>query len=133
MMANDTEPAQSPSAGLAAAAEESQPLQSLESHSLHGELHNAVDQEKYGRARTHIAGLGHIYAKDVFKQYRRTWLTPFFGSNEPEPTFRLEGAQHPCQMFSREVHRCLEEHSNAFAFCQTRVAAFQQCLREFSM
>ncbi|CBZ29654.1 conserved hypothetical protein [Leishmania mexicana MHOM/GT/2001/U1103] len=132
-MANDTEQAQSPPAELAAAAQEKPPRQPLEFYPLRGESHNADDQEKYGRARTHIAGLGHVSAKDVFKHYRRSWLTPFFGSNEPEPTFRQERAQHPCQIFSREVHRCLEEHSNSFGFCQTRVAAFQQCLREFSV
>ncbi|AYU81822.1 hypothetical protein, conserved [Leishmania donovani] len=132
-MANDTEQAQSPSAELAAAAPEQQPRHALEFYPLRDESRNAMDQEKYGRARTHIAGLGHVSAKDVFKDYRRSWLTPFFGSNEPEPTFQQEGTQHPCQIFSREVHRCLEDHHNSFAFCQTRVAAFQQCLREFSM
>ncbi|XQJ29792.1 hypothetical protein NXY56_005852 [Leishmania guyanensis] len=132
-MADETEQAQSPSAELAAATPEEQPRQHLEFPPLRDESRNPLDQEKYDRARTHIAGLGHVSSKDVFKDYRRSWLTPFFGSNEPEPTFQEEGTLHPCQIFSRQVHTCLEKNNNNFAFCQTRVAVFQQCLREFSL
>ncbi|KPA84857.1 hypothetical protein ABB37_01325 [Leptomonas pyrrhocoris] len=102
-------------------------------HSLHDDAHDAFEQDKYHRARTHIGGLGHVSAKDVFKNYKRSWLTPFFGSNEPEPIFEEEKNLHPCQIFSRDVHLCLEVNNNSFALCQTRVAAFQHCLKEFSM
>ncbi|KAG5495573.1 hypothetical protein GH5_03236 [Leishmania sp. Ghana 2012 LV757] len=132
-MANDTEEASSSAAEVAAAAPTKSPYQQLAYSPLRDESPNAFDEDKYGRARTHIAGLGHVSAKDVFKHYRRSYLTPFFGSNEAEPDAQPKGAPHPCQRFSREVHTCLEANHNSFAFCQTRVAAFKQCLREFSM
>ncbi|KAL7699812.1 hypothetical protein N2W54_002770 [Lotmaria passim] len=102
-------------------------------HSLHDEIHNAFEEDKYHRARNHIGGLGHVSANDVFKNYKRSWLTPFFGSNEPEPIFEEAKHLHPCQIFSRDVHLCLEMNNNSFPLCQSRVAAFQHCLREFSM
>ncbi|KAG5471084.1 hypothetical protein CUR178_02392 [Leishmania enriettii] len=131
-MANDTEEAPSSAAEAAATAPTKSPYQQLEYPPLRDESPN-VYEDKYDRARTHIAGLGHVSAKDVFKYYRRSYLTPFFGSNEPESDAQPKGAPHPCQRFSREVHACLEANHNSFAFCQTRVAAFKQCLREFSM
>lgn len=130
-MTNESEQPTEVSTTAAAAAAPAK--QSQEFHSLRSESHNAFEVEKYGRARGHIGGLGHVSARDVFKNYRRSWLTPFFGANEPEPIFKEEETLHPCQIFSREVHLCLEGHQNSFAMCQTRVAAFQQCLREFSM
>jgi hypothetical protein len=102
-------------------------------HFLRDETHNAFEVEKYHRARNHIGGLGHVSASDVFKNYKRSWLTPFFGSNEPEPIFEEEKTLHPCQIFSRDVHMCLDMNNNNFGLCQARVAAFQYCLREFSM
>ncbi|KAG5470665.1 hypothetical protein LSCM1_01911 [Leishmania martiniquensis] len=132
-MVNDTKKALPPSAEVNAATLAGYSQQQLELPPLRDASYNASDEEKYGRARTHIAGLGHVSAKDVFKQYRRSYLTPFFGANEPEPSVQAEGAPHPCQHFSREVHTCLEANHNSFAFCQTCVAAFQKCLREFSV
>ncbi|KAG5496321.1 hypothetical protein JKF63_02623 [Porcisia hertigi] len=132
-MANGTDEPHSSFSEVSVAAPETQPRPQPDFSVLRDEAQDALEQEKYGRARTHVAGLGHVSAKDVFRNYRRSWLTPFFGSNEPEPTFQREGTPHPCQILSREVHKCLEAHNNSFALCQTSVATFQQCLREFSM
>ncbi|KAK7201967.1 hypothetical protein NESM_000264700 [Novymonas esmeraldas] len=132
-MTNDSHQSQSPPAEAAAGAPETLSRQQFTTRATQNDAHTALEQEKYGRARNHVAGLGHIIAKDVFKDYRRSWLTPFFGSNEPELSFKAVEVGHPCQIFSREVHKCLDANRNSFAFCQTRVSAFQQCLREFSV
>ncbi|KPI90093.1 hypothetical protein ABL78_0738 [Leptomonas seymouri] len=101
-------------------------------HPLPDDALNDSSSDKYQRARNHISGIEHASANNAFKSYKRSWLTPFFGSNEAEPFFE-EKKLNPCQAFSRDVHQCLEANNNSFALCQTRVAAFQHCLREFAM
>lgn len=104
-------------------------------HSMHEEEPQTSfdDVDKYHRARMHVSSLGHVSAKDAFRSYRPSWLTPFFGSNTPETVPRESAQLHPCKLFSREVRNCLEASKNSYALCQTRVAAFQQCLKEFSL
>lgn len=93
----------------------------------------AFDGDRYGRARTHFNTLGDVKGSDAFKGYERNWLASFFGANAPEPFMSPGPRVHPCKLFSNEVHRCLERNSNDFLLCQTRVANFQQCLKEFGL
>lgn len=90
------------------------------------------DRDKHDRARTHLTNLDDINATDVFRQYKRSWLTPFFGANETEP-YLLHTTVHPCRIFSNEVHRCLHSRGNDYGHCQPQVAAFQKCLVDFKL
>ncbi|KAH9578747.1 hypothetical protein LSM04_003991 [Trypanosoma melophagium] len=93
---------------------------------------NADGSERHFRARTHATNIGDSKKGVAFKEFKRSWLTPFFGANEPEPLLS-KGALHPCKQFSRQVHECLELHDNNVDFCQTKLALFQSCLIEFNM
>ncbi|ORC87332.1 uncharacterized protein TM35_000221310 [Trypanosoma theileri] len=88
--------------------------------------------ERHFRARTHQTNIGDAKKGVAFKEFRRSWLTPFFGANEPEPLLS-SGAPHPCKYFSRQVHECLELNNNNVDFCQTKLALFQSCLVEFDL
>lgn len=105
----------------------------IEPHRKSEDVKTAFDADRYHRGRMHFTSLGDVKASDAFQSYKRNWLASFFGSNEPEPFISVGPKVHPCKLFSHEVHRCLEKNDNNFFFCQTRVANFQQCLREFNM
>ncbi|KAG8344535.1 hypothetical protein TRVL_04641 [Trypanosoma vivax] len=64
-----------------------------------------------------------------FRTERRSWLTPFFGSNIPEPPVTYSSA-HPCSAYSQKVHECLDRHGNNVDFCQSKLFLLQSCLRE---
>ncbi|EAN93827.1 hypothetical protein C3747_135g103c [Trypanosoma cruzi] len=104
-----------------------------ESTTSHSEAWGSAENPvKHVRARTHSTDIGDSKRTVAFGEYRRSWLTPFFGSNDSEPQFSWN-AVHPCKLFSRHVHECLEQHENNVDFCQTRVALLQSCLNEFNM
>ncbi|RNF25866.1 uncharacterized protein Tco025E_01871 [Trypanosoma conorhini] len=88
--------------------------------------------ERHTRAHTHVSDIGDSKKTVAFKEFRRSWLTPFFGANEPEPELSW-GSAHPCKVFSRHVHECLEQHDNNVDFCQTKLALLQSCLDEFNI
>lgn len=56
-------------------------------------------------------------------------LAPFFGSNVPGPK-KARTNDHPCALYSNQVHQCLDKNSNRFEFCTPVFAKFEMCLRE---
>eukprot|EP00796_Vickermania_ingenoplastis_P001550 gene1550-935_t len=88
---------------------------------------------RHERARMHLGTLdeGHDKSKH-FSHLKRSPLTPFFGSNVPEPVSSLapKRGDHPCTAYSKQVHRCLDRTNNDFALCQSSVFAFNKCLNE---
>ncbi|EAN80523.1 uncharacterized protein TEOVI_000176900 [Trypanosoma equiperdum] len=68
----------------------------------------------------------------TFKELRPSWLTPFFGANEPEP-YKPPERGHPCKAFSRQVHECLDRNGNNVDFCQSKLALLQSCLKELGL
>ncbi|CCW67729.1 unnamed protein product [Phytomonas sp. Hart1] len=93
----------------------------------------SIDSTKseHARVSTHATSIGYSRGSDAFLKYRRTFLSSFFGSNEPEPYFDVQKEVHPCKIFSKEVHQCLNTNANNYLFCQSRVAAFQRCMDEY--
>ncbi|KEG10962.1 hypothetical protein DQ04_03111070 [Trypanosoma grayi] len=92
----------------------------------------AAHAERHARARTHMTDIGDSKRTVAFKEYKRSWLTPFFGANEPEAQLASSTA-HPCRLFSQQVHECLERHGNNVDFCQSKLALFESCLNEFKL
>ncbi|CCW60387.1 unnamed protein product [Phytomonas sp. EM1] len=90
-------------------------------------------ETKHARVSTHATSIGHARGPDVFLQYRRSFLTSFFGSNEPERYLDGQQKVHPCKIFSKEVHKCLNGNGNNYFMCQSRVAALQKCMNEFKI
>lgn len=96
-------------------------------------LPSSTEARHHDRARMHFNSLNDAQGtSEHFKHLKPSILRPFFGSNVPEPTSVLASkrGEHPCAGYSRQVHQCLDQRHNEFTYCQTAVAAFNQCLNE---